>query len=181
MIIAGLVAGIAITLGWAFELPLLDGTVDVGTLISDAVLYGAAAGLLLGLVLARSATTAIGKFQVVASSVLLLSAGTALLAHYTNRKLTESEARISELPVKEVTKTWAGRGVSRLQLSMPPDGYYIFFETPSGLIRLRQDGATAPDVGPTRMLPVITNEGYWGYVRYRLPSAEELAQYNFGE
>lgn len=181
LISAGLLLGILTTLGWAFELPLLDGTINVGQLLSDAALYGALAGMLVGLVASRAARSFLGKFQITASSILLCTALVTLLAHYTNRSFGTASEEVTALKVKEVTKSWSGRGVSREQLLSPPDGYYIFFESPSGLIRLFQEGAEAPDIGPSRQLPVVTNEGYWGYPRYRLPTADERADYLLNE
>ena len=171
LILSGLALGIAATVGWAFEIPLLDGTVDVSELLADGVTIGASLGLAVGIVLATAARSKLGKFQTVASTILLSTALVTLLAHVTNRTLGDLEAQTVELKVKEVTKTWSGRGLSREVLDGPPDGYYIFFETPDGLIRLLQPGGEAPEITASRRLPVVVNQGFWGYPRYSLPDA----------
>ncbi len=168
LISSALVLAIVATLGWSFELPHVDSTVGGSKLLSDAALLGAGIGLLAGLGLAFSARSAIGKFQTVATSILLGTALITWLAHYTNRVLDAGHPEEVQLRVKQVTKMWNGRGLSREQLNSSPDGYYVFVETEHGLLRLHQDDPIAPDVGPSRTIPVLREPGYWGYPRYSL-------------
>ena len=160
--------GIASVIGWALEIPRIDGTVDAGALVFRAGTYGAAAGLLVGLALSTLAKRVIGKFQNVATSILLLAVAAPLLALVTNRHFSAGETEVLALPVKQVTAEWSGRGLTREALDGPAEGYSIYVEAPEGLTRLRQDGGPAPVIDATRTLPVERNPGYWGYPLYRL-------------
>ena len=95
--------GVGSIVGWTFELPRVDATVNGGELVIRAATYGAIAGLVVGVGLSFLADRFIGRFQNVATSILLLSVATPLLAMVTNRKLSADETAIVELPVKQVT------------------------------------------------------------------------------
>lgn len=169
LISSALVLGIITTVGWAFEIPFIDGTVGSSDLIYHGAFIGAIIGLLVGVAAAFKGKTFIGKFQAIASSIIVCTGLFGLLAHYTNRTIGSGNPVPAELRVKQVTKMWKGRGLSLDQYENAPDGYYLFFETEDGLIRLHKVGPDAPDIGPTRTLPVLKEPGYWGYPRYSLP------------
>lgn len=160
--------GIACIVGWAFEVPRVDGTVNAGELIVQAATYGAGAGLVIGLALSFLADRFIGRFQNVATSILLLSVAAPLLALITNRKLSAEETVVVELPVKQVTAEWSGRGLTRDAREGDAEGYSVYVEAPEGLTRLRQSGGPAPVIDATRKLPIYRNPGYWGYPLYEL-------------
>jgi len=166
------VLGLAATVGWAFEIPYVDGTVGASELIAQGAFAGAVVGTVIGILLAFSPPTFLGKFQTLATSIIVSTVLLALLAHFTNRTLSGGETRTDHMLVKQVTKTWSGRGLSESNLTAPPDGYYVFIETPEGLLRLLSDGIEAPDVGPSRTVPVIVEPGYWGYPRYTLAASD---------
>ena len=163
--------GIGCIVGWAFEIPRIDATVGVGLLIVRAATIGAGVGFVLGMVISMASKTFIGRFQAVATSVVLCTVVGPLLGHYTNRALSREAAQVMDLPVKQVTSEFKGRGVSRDALEAGPDAYSIYVETEDGLVRLRQQGGEAPDIGPSRTLPVLRNPGYWGYPLYALADA----------
>ena len=163
--------GIGCIIGWAFEIPRIDGTIDVGLLIVRAATIGAGVGFVLGVVISLSSKTFIGRFQAVATSVILCTVGGPLLGHYTNRAFSREDVQIMDLPVKQVTSEFSGRGVSRDALEAGPNAYSIYVETEDGLVRLRQQGGEAPEIGPSRTLPVLRNPGYWGYPLYALAEA----------
>lgn len=169
LISSALIVGIATMVGWAFEIPYIDGTIGAPELIYSGAIAGAIIGFLVGVAAAFKGKTFIGKFQAIASSIIVFTGLFSLLAHYTNRTIGIGNPEATELPVKQVTKMWNGRGLSLDQYENAPDGYYLFFETEDGLIRLHKVGPEAPDVGPTRTLPVLKEPGYWGYPRYSLP------------
>lgn len=160
--------GIGSAVGWSLELPRVDATVDAGELIISAATYGAIAGFVVGLGLSFMAKTFIGRFQNIATSILLLSVATPLLAMITNRELAEDDTELIELPVKQVTAEWSGRGLTREALDGEAESYSIYVEAPEGLTRLRQSGGSAPVIDATRQLPVYRNPGYWGYPLYAL-------------
>ena len=160
--------GIGSIVGWAYEIPHVDGTVDAGSLVVEAGTYGAAAGLVLGLILSLLAKRFIGKFQNVATAILLLTVATPLLALITNRRLSQGATETLELPVKQVTAEWSGRGLTREAAEGSAEGYSIYVEAPEGLTRLRQEGGPPPVIDATRTLPVYRNPGYWGYPLYAL-------------
>ena len=162
------VIGIGSVVGWTFELPRVDGTVDGGELIVRAATYGAIAGLVVGIGLSFLATRFIGRFQNVATSMLLLTVATPLLAMVTNRKLSADDTEVVDLPVKQVTAEWSGRGLTRDALAAEAEGYSVYVEAPEGLTRLRQVGGAAPVIDATRRVPVYRNPGYWGYPLYEL-------------
>ena len=172
LIVLALSIGIACIIGWSFEVPRVDGTVDVGLLIIRAATIGAAVGFVVGLGIAFTAKTFLGRFQAIATAVILLTIATPLLAHYTNRTLSADEAVVIELPVKQVTSEYSGRGLTRDALDAGPDAFSIYVETEDGLIRLRQTDGERPEVGATRTLPVLRNPGYWGYPLYALVETE---------
>lgn len=170
LISGALLLGLACVLGWAFEIPRVDQTINAGQLIYQGALGGAAVGLLVGVALAFRARTAIGKFQSLAVSLLLGAASFSLAAHASNRLMGAGEPSTLELRVKEIRKEWSGRGVSREALEGgDPDGYFVFVETEEGLVRLHQTGGSRPRVGPSRTVTVRKEPGFWGYPRYSLP------------
>ena len=168
LILAALVVSIAVVLGWTFEVPEVEGTVGGGELIRNGAAVGAVLGFIVGLGLTFRTSGFIKKFQVLASSVLVSTAALSLLAHLSNRKFGTEDAHVQNLRVKQVTKTWSGRGLSTDDLLSPPDGYFVFVESDEGLVRLFQPGPSAPEVGATRDLPVRVTPGLWGYPRYEL-------------
>ena len=170
LISAALLLGIATVLGWSFELPRLEETVGVYQLLFKGAMIGGAFGALLGFMLALKEKRFIGKFQAFSSSLLLFTVFAALVAHWSNRSLTDDQFSIEEMTVKQVTATWKDRGLSRQELSAPPDGYYIFVETEQGTIRLLREGSTPPEIGPSRTIQVQKQEGYWGYPLYSISS-----------
>jgi hypothetical protein len=168
LISAAVLLSIATVIGWSFELPRLEETVGVYHLLFKAALIGGALGTLLGFILAVKERRFIAKFQAFASSLLLFTFLTSLIAHWSNRYLTEDQFSTEQLRVKQVTATWKDRGLSRQELSSPPDGYYIFVETDEGTIRLLREGSAAPDIGPSRTIEVRKQDGYWGYPLYSI-------------
>ncbi len=168
LISGALVLAIATVIGWSFELQLLEETVGGYQLLFKGALIGGAVGALIGFVLAVKEKKIIAKFQSFASSLLLFTLLAALLAHWSNRSLTNDEFSVEEMSVKQVTATWKDRGLSRQELSSPPDGYYIFVETDEGTIRLLREGSAPPDIGPSRTIQVQKQEGYWGYPLYSI-------------
>jgi len=46
-------------------------------------------------------------------------------------------------------------------------------ETDIGTVRLYQKGSEAPDIGPSRTLPVSKRDGFWGYPRYTISEDEQ--------
>lgn len=160
--------GIATAIGWAFEMPRVDATVDAGELIVRSATYGAIAGGAIGLALSFMAKTFIGRFQNLATSVVLLTVAAPLLALVTNRTLAADETEVIYVPVKQVTAEWSGRGLTREALDGEAEGYSIYIEAPEGLTRLRRSGGPAPVIDATRELPVYRNPGYWGYPLYAL-------------
>lgn len=174
LLISGAVLlGLAVVFGWSFELPRLEETVDGYDLLFKGALAGGALGLVIGVFLATKEKTFIAKFQSFASSLLLFTLLAAFLAHYSNRTIIDGEPTVEFMPVKQVTATWKERGLSRAELSSPPDGYYIFVETDEGTIRLYRDGGLAPDIGPSRSVLVRKEVGYWGYPRYSISLEDE--------
>lgn len=169
LIVLAFVLSIAALVGWSFEASYVAGTVDVDDLLYKAATWGSISGAVLGFLLAIKAKSLIGRFQVVAVSVLIVTAISTLLAHYLNRSLGGDQQETVYLPVKQVTGNWRGRGISKDALEQP-DGYFIYFETTDAEpLRLYRSDPEAPDVGPSRMLPVLHNPGYFGYPRYDLP------------
>ena len=169
LIVLAFVLAIGSMLGWAFEAPYVEGTRNADDLLFKAATWGYLAGALLGFGLAFKAKSFIGRFQVIAVSILILTAVATLLAHYLNRSLGDQQQDTVYLPVKQVTGNWRGRGLSRDDLA-DPDGYFIYFESTEGeSLRLYHAGSEPPDVGPSRMLPVLHNPGFFGYPRYQLP------------
>ena len=98
-----------------------------------------------------------------ATAILLLSVATPLLAMITNRKLAADRTEIVELPVKQVTAEWSGRGLTLDARDGQAEGYSVYVEAEEGLTRLRQSGGVAPVIDATRSLPVYRNPGFWGY------------------
>ena len=174
LLISGAVLlGIITMFGWSFELPRLEETVGAYSLLFKGALLGVSFGALLGFYLATKENSLIARFQSFASSILIFTLLTALLAHYTNRSFSKEEPATELMPVKQVTATWKDRGLSRHELSSPPDGYYIFVETDEGTIRLLSEGAVVPDIGPSRSIAVQKQMGYWGYPRYSISLQDE--------
>ena len=170
LITAAVLAGFGIAAGWYLEAGELDATVGSASLLYDAALYGTIVGFVGGSLLSFSARSILGKLQTVALTVLLCAVGGPLLAHYTNRAFGGGPERLA-LPVKQVTATWAARGLTREAPQAPPDGYLVFVETGEGTVRLFRSGGEKPQVGPTRSVEVLREPGYWGYPRYSLPPA----------
>ena len=168
LVTLALAVGIGSIVGWAFEIPRIDGTVDAGELVIRAGTYGAAFGLVVGLALSFLAERFIGKFQNVATAILLCTVAAPLLALVSNRLLSADQTEVVELPVKQVTAEWSGRGLTREALDAPAEAYSVYVEAPEGLTRLRQEGGPEPVVDATRTLPVRRNPGYWGYPLYEL-------------
>ena len=168
LVILALLTGVAAVIGWSFELPRVDGTVDAGTLIIEAATIGAGIGLFIGILGSFLSRSFLGKFQTVATAVIILTIITPLLAHVTNRELATEQTEEIQLPVKQVTAEWSGRGLTRDALSQGAEGYSIYVEAEEGLIKLHKVGAEAPEIGATRSLPVYRNPGYWGYPLYSL-------------
>ncbi len=168
LIIFALLVGIATILGWAFEIPEVDGTLGADELLTNSAFYGSILGGTIGFALSFTAKTGIGRFQAVGSSIVLCTAAVALLAHYTNRTLGGDDAvETVPLRVREVTAFRSGRGITREALNGPPEGYYVFVETPEGPVRLQHAGEQ-PNVGPDRSINVLRRPGYWGYPRYEI-------------
>ena len=168
LVTLALVVGIGSIVGWALEIPHVDGTVDAGELILRAGTYGAAFGFVIGLALSFLAERFIGKFQNVATAILLCTIAAPLIALVSNRRLSADATELIELPVKQVTAEWSGRGLTREALDAPAEAYSIYVEAPEGLTRLRQEGGPKPVIDATRTLPVYRNPGYWGYPLYAL-------------
>lgn len=168
LVVLALLAGAACVIGWTVEMPTVDATVNSGELIFQAVTVGAGAGLILGILMSLPLKTFLGRFQTIATTIIILTVGTPLLALVTNRSFGADATEELELPVKQVTAEWSGRGLTRESLDQPADGYSIFVETEEGLLRLRQRGGEAPEITATRSLPVYRNPGYWGYPLYEL-------------
>jgi len=174
LLISGAVLlGIASVIGWSFELPRLEGTVGAYDLLFRGAIVGGAVGCFVGFFLALKEKRIIGKFQAFASSFLLCTILATLIAHYSNRTFIDGEPTVEFMPVKQVTATWKDRGLSRAELSSPPDGYYVFVETDEGTIRLFQEGSLAPDIGPARSIAVQKQVGYWGYPLYSISVEQE--------
>jgi len=170
LISGALILAILTIVGWSFELPLLEETVGVYDLLFNCALLGGGLGCLVGFVLAVKEETIIAKFQSFASSLLLFTVLVALLGHFSNRVFASESTSMAHLNVKQVTASWEGQTFSRQELHTPPDGYYIFVETDDGTVRLFQEGSVAPDIGPSRTVPVIKRDGYWGDPRYSISS-----------
>ena len=168
LIITALLVGVGAIIGWSFELPRVDATVDGGTLVVNAATIGAGIGLVVGIGLSLLADRFIGRFQNVATAVLLFAVSVPLLALVSNRILSADETEVVELPVKQVTEEWSGRGLTRESLESGAEAYSVYVETPEGLTRLRQSGGPAPVIDATRKVPVYRNPGYWGYPLYAL-------------
>ncbi len=168
LVVLALVAGIACIVGWTVELPTVDATVNAGELIIKSATYGAGTGFVIGLICSFLSRSFLARFQAIATAVILCTVAAPLLALITNRKLGAPATVEQQLPVKQVTAEWSGRGLSRETLDQPADGYSIYVETPEGLLRLRQQGGEAPEITATRSLPVYRNPGYWGYPLYEL-------------
>ncbi len=168
LVVLALLAGVACVIGWSIELPLVDATVNAGELIIRAATYGAGSGILVGLLASLPLKTFLGRFQTIATAVIILTVATPLLALVTNRQFGVDQTVELQLPVKQVTAEWSGRGLTREALDQPADGYSIYVETDEGLLRLRQAGGEAPEITATRSLPVFRNPGYWGYPLYEL-------------
>ena len=173
LISGAVLLGIAAVIGWAFELPLVEGTVGAYDLLFRGAIVGGAAGCLIGFFLAIKEKRFIGKFQAFASSFLLCTILAALIAHYSNRTFINDDPTVELMPVKQVTATWKDRGLSRAELSSPPDGYYVFVETDEGTIRLYQAGSLAPEIGPARSIFVQKQVGYWGYPLFSISLKDE--------
>jgi len=174
VLISGAVSlGLATMFGWSFELPQLEETVGAYQLLFRGALLGLGIGILIGLFLALKEDSFIARFQSFATSIILFTLAASLAGHYTNRVFSKVEPVIEIMTVKQVTATWNGRGLTRQQLSSPPDGYYVFVETDQGTIRLLQEGSTPPDIGPSRSISVLREEGIWGYLRYSISTEDE--------
>ncbi len=168
LVVLAFLGGVACVIGWSLELPTVDATVNAGELIIRAATVGAGAGLVVGLLSCLALETFLGRFQAIATAIILFTIGAPLLALVTNRSLGADQTIELQLPVKQVTAEWSGRGLTREALDQPADGYSIYVETDEGLLRLRQDGGEAPEINATRSLPVFRNPGYWGYPLYEL-------------
>ncbi|MFK8058130.1 MAG: hypothetical protein AB8F78_18535 [Saprospiraceae bacterium] len=173
LISGAVLLGFVTMIGWSFELPRLEETVGAYDLLFRGALLGLVLGATIGLLLAVKERSLISKFQSFATALILFTLVVSLLGHFTNRTFPSGEPSIEYMPVKQVTATWKGKGVTRQQLSSPPDGYYIFVETDEGTIRLLQEGRTPPDIGPSRTIEVIKEVGYWGYPRYSISLEDE--------
>ena len=171
LISLALALALATALLWSFEIPRIDATVGAGTLIRVGAGIGAVVGVLTALFGAPAARSGIGKVQTVLSGLLVGAGLGGVLAHYTNRALPTDDPALVPLAVKQVTKTWSGRGVTADALEAGPEGYYIFVETDDGLVRLFQEGGEAPDIGPSRSVDVLRYPGFWGFPRYTLPES----------
>jgi len=174
LLISGAVLlGLIAVFGWSFELQRTEETVGAYNLIFKGALVGCAFGALLGFYLATKEHSFIARFQSFASSLLIFSLLASLFAHYSNRSFVTEEPVTAFMTVKQVTATWKDLGLTRQELSSPPDGYYIFVETDKGTIRLFSEGAIAPDIGPSRSISVEKQIGFWGYPRYSISIEDE--------
>jgi len=159
--------------GWSFELPLLEETVGSYDLVFKGALIGAGIGSVIGFILAVKESSFILKFQSFASSALLFTLIFALVGHFTNRTLASDDSTVVYMNVKQITATWEDQGILRQELNTPPDGHYIFVETDDGTVRLFKEGSAAPEIGPSRTVPVKKREGFWGYPRYSISIEEQ--------